>query len=115
MTPKSKNAAQFHQTLDQFEGELKQMYLDDRLPVGWHHLETETIDPKKTRVTLRLDADMVRWFRKLGPRYQTRINKVLRMYYLGIISGEISIEEKVEEDRQKLAAYRAEMREKLGR
>lgn len=34
--------------------------------------------PKKTSVTLRLDADVVAWFKGQGPKYQTRINMVLR-------------------------------------
>jgi uncharacterized protein (DUF4415 family) len=29
-------------------------------------------------VTLRLDADVLAWFKKQGPRYQTKINRVLR-------------------------------------
>ncbi len=35
--------------------------------------------PKK-QITLRLDADLVAWFRAEGGRYQTRINAVLRAY-----------------------------------
>jgi uncharacterized protein (DUF4415 family) len=35
--------------------------------------------PKKT-VTLRLDPDVLSWFRKRGPGYQTRINAVLRAF-----------------------------------
>ena len=33
--------------------------------------------PKKS-VTLRLDADVLAWFKKQGPRYQTKINRLLR-------------------------------------
>jgi uncharacterized protein (DUF4415 family) len=33
--------------------------------------------PKKS-VTLRLDADVLAWFKKQGPRYQTKINRTLR-------------------------------------
>lgn len=35
----------------------------------------------KERITVRLDADMVRWFKAQGGGYQTRINAVLRAYY----------------------------------
>ncbi len=35
--------------------------------------------PKK-QITLRLDADLVEWFRAEGGRYQTRMNAVLRAY-----------------------------------
>ena len=36
---------------------------------------------KKKPVTLRLDADVLEWFRSLGKGYQTRINSVLRSFY----------------------------------
>jgi uncharacterized protein (DUF4415 family) len=36
---------------------------------------------KKKPVTLRLDADVLDWFRSLGKGYQTRINLVLRSFY----------------------------------
>jgi uncharacterized protein (DUF4415 family) len=34
--------------------------------------------PIKKPVTLRLDADVLAWFKKEGSRYQTRINSALR-------------------------------------
>ena len=34
----------------------------------------------KAIVTLRLDRDVLEWFKKQGPRYQTRINALLRAY-----------------------------------
>ena len=34
--------------------------------------------PLKKPVTLRLDADVIAWFKKDGRRYQTRINAALR-------------------------------------
>jgi uncharacterized protein (DUF4415 family) len=34
--------------------------------------------PIKKPVTLRLDADVLAWFRKQGRGYQTRINQALR-------------------------------------
>ncbi len=34
--------------------------------------------PLKKPVTLRLDADIIAWFKKDGRRYQTRINSALR-------------------------------------
>jgi uncharacterized protein (DUF4415 family) len=36
---------------------------------------------KKKPVTLRLDADVLSWFKSLGKGYQTRINSVLRSFY----------------------------------
>lgn len=40
--------------------------------------ELELYRPRKTSVTLRLDRDVLAWFRKPGPGYQTRINHALR-------------------------------------
>jgi uncharacterized protein (DUF4415 family) len=34
----------------------------------------------KQRLTLRLDADLVEWFKAQGPNYQARINAALRAY-----------------------------------
>ena len=34
----------------------------------------------KAPVTLRLDRDIIAWFKHLGPGYQTRINAVLRSF-----------------------------------
>jgi uncharacterized protein (DUF4415 family) len=34
--------------------------------------------PRKQRITLWLDADVVHWFREEGRGYQTRINRALR-------------------------------------
>jgi len=36
--------------------------------------------PPKASISLRLDADVLEWFRSLGPGYQTRINAVLRAF-----------------------------------
>ena len=41
--------------------------------------------PIKKPVTLRLDADVLAWFKKLGRGYQTRINRALRK----MMSGEM--------------------------
>ena len=34
--------------------------------------------PLKQIVTIRLDVDMLNWFKAAGPGYQTRINQILR-------------------------------------
>lgn len=36
---------------------------------------------RKEHTTLRLDADMLAWFRAQGRGYQTKINAVLRSYF----------------------------------
>ena len=36
--------------------------------------------PVKQQITLRLDADLLAWFRSQGGKYQTQINAALREY-----------------------------------
>ena len=36
--------------------------------------------PRKKQLTLRIDSDVVEWYQKQGPGYQTRINALLRAY-----------------------------------
>ena len=36
--------------------------------------------PRKSQLTLRLDQDVLEWFRKQGQGYQTQINALLRAY-----------------------------------
>ena len=36
--------------------------------------------PSKEAISLRVDRDVLAWFREQGPRYQTRMNAVLRSY-----------------------------------
>ena len=34
----------------------------------------------KEPISIRIDQDVLEWFRRTGPRYQSRINAVLRAY-----------------------------------
>jgi len=36
--------------------------------------------PAKTSISLRVDADVLEWFKRQGPGYQTRMNTVLRAF-----------------------------------
>ena len=36
--------------------------------------------PRKKQLTLRIDSDVVDWYKKQGRGYQTRINSLLRAY-----------------------------------
>ena len=45
----------------------------------WDEAEVVVPNPKQA-ISLRLDEEVVEWFRRSGPRYQTRMNAVLRMY-----------------------------------
>jgi uncharacterized protein (DUF4415 family) len=60
------------------------------VPEGWHAVESRApVRPRKTKLTLTLDADMVRWFRALGQGYQPRMNAVLRAYMHAVIAKEV--------------------------
>ena len=48
-------------------------------PVDWSRVEVVVPEPKRL-ISLRLDADVVDFFRKQGKGYQTRMNAVLRAY-----------------------------------
>lgn len=36
--------------------------------------------PRKEQLTLRVDGDVLQWYKKQGRGYQTRINQLLRAY-----------------------------------
>lgn len=48
--------------------------------VEWTRTGIPSSTKNKQQVTLRLDADVLSYFRHSGSRYQTRINQVLRTY-----------------------------------
>ncbi|MDQ2091427.1 BrnA antitoxin family protein [Marimonas arenosa] len=77
--------------LRKFQQELSENWVDRSLPEGWNGLDMSAPLPVvKEKVTLRLDADMVRWFRKLGPGYGTRINTILRIYWQALLAGRVT-------------------------
>ena len=48
--------------------------------IDW--LTTELPKPlRKDHMTLRIDTDVLDWFRAHGKRYQSRINAILRRYF----------------------------------
>jgi len=50
------------------------------VPRDWYK-NAEVVTPTtKKLLSLRLDADVVDWFKQRGPGYQTRINAVLRTF-----------------------------------
>jgi len=38
------------------------------------------VPPRKTQIALRIDKDVLAWFKAQGKGYQTRINALLRAY-----------------------------------
>ena len=55
-------------------------------PETWTEVPTFTV-PTKTKVTIRMDRDMLAWFRAMGPGWSTRANQVLRLFMLSRIDG----------------------------
>jgi uncharacterized protein (DUF4415 family) len=45
---------------------------------GETHAEPRWHRPRKQRISLRVDTEVVDWFKSKGPGYQTRINRILR-------------------------------------
>ena len=60
------------------------------VPPEWSRIEAEVpVRPPRTKVTIDLDEDVAKWFRRMGHGYQRRVNAVLRTYMLALISKEI--------------------------
>lgn len=55
---------------------------DPNLPeIDWDAAEIEIAEPiVKTAVSIRLDSDVIEFFKDAGRGYQTRINQILRSY-----------------------------------
>jgi uncharacterized protein (DUF4415 family) len=49
---------------------------------GWRRVSDLVPEENKQQITLRLDADVLAFFRSTGRRYQSRINAALRDYML---------------------------------
>jgi uncharacterized protein (DUF4415 family) len=43
----------------------------------------------RAKLTLKLDAEVVKWFRAMGLGYQARMNDVLRNWMLSVVTREI--------------------------
>ena len=49
-------------------------------PASWLAAGQLVAPVRKRAISLRLDPDVVDWFRNTGPRYQSRMNAVLRAF-----------------------------------
>ena len=52
----------------------------EQADVAWRRISELVPAQNKQQITLRLDADVVEFFRSTGRRYQSRINAALREY-----------------------------------
>lgn len=83
-------AAEEAQLLElRLEMEMRALHRKELLiPPGWRDEAKRPRSPERRKVTLRLDADVLKWFRAQGPDYTNRINRVLRYFMLNVVSGE---------------------------
>ncbi|HMO07726.1 MAG TPA: BrnA antitoxin family protein [Paracoccaceae bacterium] len=58
-----------------------------RIPTEWHDIARRRHPQPTERVTVRLDRDVVRFFRSMGAGYGPRINEVLRSYMHARLAG----------------------------
>lgn len=58
-----------------------------RIPDDWHRIARERGRVAKTRVTLRLDADVVAFFRAMGPDWQARVNRIVAAWMHARLAG----------------------------
>lgn len=61
-------------------GDLRASVEDDLLSLANEEtgVEPRWNRPRKQRLSMRVDVEVVDWFKSRGPGYQTRINRILR-------------------------------------
>lgn len=75
-------------TLRDLEADLRWGLNDSRrLPRVWFEMLHEPAVAPKRKLTLRVDEDILGFFRAMGPGYLTRMNNVLRAFMLTRLSG----------------------------
>jgi len=60
-----------------------------RIPEEWHEIARGSAAPLKGRVTMRMDADVLRFFKSMGAGHLPRMNEVLRSYMYARLAGVI--------------------------
>lgn len=85
----SKTQRQHLSYAEEIHARLEQDFAPPQIPDGWHDIwrEKDRRSDKRTRVTLALDADVVRFFRSMGKGYQPRMNRVLRAFMHDRLAG----------------------------
>jgi uncharacterized protein (DUF4415 family) len=81
MTPKAKKAKrQKARRRGVRVGDLRASVEDDLLLLADQErgAEARWNRPRKRRISLRVDVEVVDWFKSKGPGYQTRMNRILR-------------------------------------
>lgn len=58
-----------------------------RIPEAWHEIARRRDEPRRERVTIALEEDVLRFYRSMGRNYAGRINEVLRAYMHARLAG----------------------------
>lgn len=111
-TAATKTRAHYHHlgtTLRSLEADLRWgMEGSERIPTEWHAIAQADTPPLKKQVTLRLDGDVVAFFRSMGAGHLTRMNAVLRAFMHGRLAGVVKGAEAVGYQPSPMEAYIAE-------
>lgn len=77
------------------------IWINERVPRDWARIAEEA-SPRKKRVTIRVDADVVTFFRKMGTGYGPRMNDVLRAFMhaklMGLFQGDETLDKFKEQE-----------------
>ncbi len=76
-----------------------------RIPEEWHEIAKKTPRAETAKVTLRLEGDVVKFFKSMGPDYGPRINDVLKSYMHARLAGVIRGAETIAHYRKREASH----------
>jgi hypothetical protein len=100
-------------TMRGLEGDLRWGLNDSlRIPRDWHEIAARPGVPVKRQVSIRLDDDVLAFFRAMGAGYLTRMNAVLRTFMLARLAGVVTGPESVRyapTDEEEVASLRREI------
>ena len=82
--------------------------LTGRIPEAWHEIATATPRAAKVKVTIALEADVLKFFKSMGEGYGPRINDVLRSYMHARLAGVIRGAETLAHYREREEAHAGE-------
>lgn len=86
MATKKQTEYAFHQlgqVLRDLESDLRwKLEGSVRIPQAWHDIAQARETPKRSKMSLRIDDDVLAFFQAMGPGHTTRMNAVLRAFML---------------------------------
>lgn len=75
------------------------IYRSRRIPQAWHDIGRDKGRDRKVKITIGIEAGVVRFFKSMGSGYQNRINDVLSAWMHGRLAGLIEGPETIDEFR----------------